>query len=115
MSGAYPAPGCFMISARDTNLGTLLESGETPRDARDLLEMVDDGRLEVGNLEIWKTDCPELALKNNDLFVDAAGAAGGWGDPLERDPASVIQDLNEGMTPKYEFVRAMHGVIATSG
>jgi len=113
MSGAYPAPGCFMISARDTNLDTLLESGETPRDARELLEMVDDGRLEVGNLEVWKTDCPELALKDNDLFVDAAGAAGGWGDPLERDPQSVIQDLNDGMAPKYEFVRNMHGVVAT--
>ncbi len=112
MSGAYPGPGSFMISARDTNLDALIAEGETPRDARELLEMVDDGRLTVDNLEIWKTDCPELALKNNDLFVDAAGSSGGWGDPLDRDPLAVIADLNDGTCPNYDFVHAMHGVVA---
>ena len=82
MSGAYPGPASFMISARGTNL------------------------------EIWKTDCPELALQDNDLFVDAAGASGGWGDPLDREPLAVIRDLNDGSCPRYDFVREMHGVIA---
>ena len=112
MSGAYPGPGSFMISARDTNLQDLIVEGETPRDARELMEQIDDGRLKVNNLEIWKTDCPELALKDNDLFVDAAGSSGGWGDPLERDPVQVITDLNDGMTPHYDFVSRMHGVVA---
>jgi len=113
MSGAYPGPGSFMISARGTNLDALIEKGETPRDARELLQMVDEGTLTVDNLEIWKSDCPELALKNNDLFVDAAGSSGGWGDPLDRDPVLVIKDLNDGMIPHYEFVHQMHGVVAT--
>lgn len=112
MSGAYPGPASFMISARGTNLPELIAEGETPRDARELLEMIDAGRLKVDNLEIWKTDCPELALKDNDLFVDAAGSSGGWGDPLDRDPALVIGDLNDGMCPHYDFVSAMHGVVA---
>ncbi|MGB1883548.1 MAG: hydantoinase B/oxoprolinase family protein [Gammaproteobacteria bacterium] len=112
MSGAYPGPGSFMISARDTNLDELIEQGETPRDARELLEMVDRDQLRVNNLEVWKTDCPELALQNNDLFVDAAGSSGGWGDPLDRDPLSVADDLNSGMCPSYEFVSRMHGVVA---
>ncbi|NQV21384.1 MAG: hydantoinase B/oxoprolinase family protein [Rhodospirillales bacterium] len=113
MSGAYPAPGCFMISARDTNLGDIIKSGgDTPRDARELLQMTDNGDMIVRNLEIWKTDCPELALKQDDLFVDAAGAGGGWGDPLDRDPDAVIRDLNEGWTPSYAFVNNMHGVVA---
>lgn len=111
-SGAYPGPASFMISARGTNLETLIESGETPRDARELLEMVDTDELKVDKLEIWKTDCPELSLKHNDLFVDAAGSSGGWGDPLDRDPQLVIDDLNSGMTPNYEFVREMNGVVA---
>jgi N-methylhydantoinase B/acetone carboxylase alpha subunit len=113
MSGAYPGPGSFMISARGTNLPALIADGEAPRDARELLEQIDAGRLAVERLEIWKTDCPELALKDNDLFVDAAGSSGGWGDPLDRDPALVIADLNDGMTPHYDFVRRMHGVVAT--
>ena len=112
MSGAYPGPGSFMISARGTNLAELIEQGETPRDARELLEMIDAGQLKVDNLEIWKTDCPELALKDNDLFVDAAGAGGAWGDPLERDGQAVVDDLNDGICPHYAFVREMHGVIA---
>lgn len=113
MSGAYPGPGSFMISARGTNLDKLIEQGETPRDARELLEMIDDEKLAVKKLEVWKTDCPELALKDNDLFVDAAGSSGGWGDPLDRDPAAVVADLNDGMCPNYAFVSDMHGVIAT--
>jgi acetone carboxylase alpha subunit len=112
VSGAYPGPASFMISARGTNLEERIAEGDTPRDARELLEMTDDGRLKVDNLEIWKTDCPELALKDNDLFVDAAGSSGGWGDPLDRDPALVIADLNSGMCPIYEFVSDMHGVVA---
>ena len=112
MSGGYPGPGSFMVSARGTNLDEVIANGETPRDASELLEMADNGKLKIENLEIWKTDCPELALENNDLFVDAAGSSGGWGDPLDRDPALVIQDLNDGMTPHYNFVSEMNGVIA---
>ncbi|MGE4615787.1 MAG: hydantoinase B/oxoprolinase family protein, partial [Gammaproteobacteria bacterium] len=112
MSGAYPGPASFMISARGTNLDELIENGETPRDANELLEMIDNQRLVVENLEIWKTDCPELALDNNDLFVDAAGTGGGWGDPLDRDPALVIDDLNTGVCIDYAFVSEMHGIIA---
>jgi len=115
MSGAYPGPGSFMISARGTNLADLIPGGDTPRDARELLDMVDTGKLKVDNLEIWKTDCPELALQEHDMFVDAAGAGGGWGDPLDRDSQAVIADLNDGQCPHYDFVREMHGVIATQG
>ncbi len=113
MSGAYPGPGSFMISARGTNLPELIAKGETPRDARELLAQVDSGDLEVQRLEIWKTDCPELALKDHDLYADAAGASGGWGDPLERDPAAVVRDLNDGMAPRYDFASNMYGVIAS--
>jgi len=113
MSGAYPGPGSFMISARGTNLPELIAEGETPRDARELLAQVDSGQLKVENLEIWKTDCPELALHDHDLFVDAAGSSGGWGDPLDRNPALVIKDLNDGVAPDYSFVSQMHGVVAT--
>ena len=113
MSGAYPGPGSFMISARGTNLPELIKEGETPRDARELLAQVDSGQLTVENLEIWKTDCPELALHDHDLFVDAAGSSGGWGDPLDRNPMLVIADLNDGVAPDYDFVSNMHGVVAS--
>ncbi len=113
MNGAYPGPSSFMISARGTNLDEVNEKGLAPRDARELLEMTESGELKVDDLQVWKTDCPELAMGNNDLFVDAAGSSGGWGDPLDRDPNAVIEDLNTGICPNYEFVKEMHGVVAT--
>jgi N-methylhydantoinase B/acetone carboxylase alpha subunit len=112
MNGAYPGPSSFMISARGTNLDEVNEKGLAPRDARELLEMTDSGELKVDDLQVWKMDCPELSMKNNDLFVDAAGSSGGWGDPLDRDPNAVIEDLNSGVCPDYDFVKEMHGVIA---
>ena len=59
VSGAYPGPGSFMISARGTNLDELIAKGKTPRDARELLEQHESGELKIDNLEVWKTDCPE--------------------------------------------------------
>jgi N-methylhydantoinase B/acetone carboxylase alpha subunit len=116
MSGGYPAPGCFMITAQGTNLGELLAAGEKPpRDANEFLEMVDAGKLTVKKLGVWKTDCPEVSLENNDMLVDAAGAGGGWGDPLDRDPKAVVRDLNEGWITNYEFASEMHGVVAIKG
>src|SRR3990172_5614155 len=116
MSGAYPAPGCFMITAQGTNLGEILAGGgQSPRDANEFMAMVKGGTLTVKKLGIWKTDCPEVALDNNDMFVDAAGAGGGWGDPLDRAPQAVVRDLNEGWVTNYEFASEMHGVIATKG
>ncbi|HXR35383.1 MAG TPA: hydantoinase B/oxoprolinase family protein [Candidatus Binataceae bacterium] len=113
MSGAYPAPGCFMITAQGTNLGEILAAGgKPPRDANEFLAAVEGGTLTVKKLGIWKTDCPEVGLENNDMFVDAAGAGGGWGDPLDRDPQAVVRDLNEGWVTNYEFTSEMHGVVA---
>jgi|TARA_B110000196_G_scaffold252290_1_gene221846 hypothetical protein len=102
-----------MISARGTNLDEVNAKGLAPRDARELLEMTDSGLLKVDDLKVWKTDCPELSMGHNDLFVDAAGSSGGWGDPLEREPSAVIADLDSGTCPDYDFVNKMHGVVAT--
>ena len=67
----------------------------------------------IHNLEVWKTDCPELSLQNNDLFIDAAGSSGGWGDPLDREPQLVVDDLNQkGVSTEYQFLSDMHGVVA---
>jgi acetone carboxylase alpha subunit len=105
-----------MITAQGTNLGEMLAAGgKPPRDANEFLAMVEGDTLTVKKLGIWKTDCPEVGLNNNDMFVDAAGAGGGWGDPLDRDPQAVVRDLNEGWVTNYEFTSEMHGVVAAKG
>jgi hypothetical protein len=43
-----------------------------------------------------------------------AGGGGGWGDPLERDPAMVAQDVAaELLSP--ERARSVYGVVVTNG
>jgi len=112
LCGAYPSPGVFTVTAQGTNLGDVIANGgDTPRDAMEVYEYAGNGKLKVDNLQIWKSDPPELDMKDNDLWADAAGSASGWGDPLERDPKSVISDANDGSVP-YEFATGMYGVVA---
>lgn len=115
MSGGYPAPGCFHITARGTNLGEVIAGGgETPRDAMEIVEYAGSGKLKVDDLKVWKYDPPEIEMKNNDLWGNSTGAASGWGDPIERRPELVVTDLEQdAITP--EFARTLYGVVATQG
>ena len=41
-----------------------------------------------------------MTIKRGDVFRHVLAGAGGWGDPLERDPAAVLRDVrNELLSP----------------
>jgi N-methylhydantoinase B len=41
-----------------------------------------------------------MTVKSGDIFRHVLAGAGGWGDPLERDPAAVLRDVrNELLSP----------------
>ena len=41
-----------------------------------------------------------MTIKKGDVFRHVLAGAGGWGDPLERDPAAVLRDVrNELLSP----------------
>jgi N-methylhydantoinase B len=51
-----------------------------------------------------------VPLRRNDLFRHVMPGGGGWGDPLERDPVQVLEDvLDEKLTITY--VRREYGVV----
>ncbi len=51
-----------------------------------------------------------FTLKKGDLFAHVGPGAGGWGDPLEREPELVLDDVkNEKFTPDY--VEREYGVV----
>jgi N-methylhydantoinase B len=51
-----------------------------------------------------------MTIKRGDVFRHVLAGAGGWGDPLERDPAAVLRDVrNELLSP--EKAAADYGVI----
>ena len=50
-----------------------------------------------------------LEVRHGDVFRHLLAGAGGWGDPLERDPELVLKDvLEEKLTP--EYARREYGV-----
>ena len=51
-----------------------------------------------------------MNIKRGDVFRHVLAGAGGWGDPLERDPAAVVRDVrNELLSP--QKAEADYGVI----
>src|SRR5262249_47303265 len=55
-----------------------------------------------------------MTMKKGDLFRHEVAGAGGWGDPLERDPALVLRDvLNEFVSPN--SAREDYGVVISGG
>jgi N-methylhydantoinase B len=42
-----------------------------------------------------------MTIKKGDVFRHVLAGAGGWGDPLERDPAAVLRDVRN------EFISAV--------
>src|SRR5258708_16127842 len=55
-----------------------------------------------------------MNIKRGDVFRHVLAGAGGWGDPLEREPAAVLRDVrNELLSPAK--AAADYGVIIASG
>ena len=55
-----------------------------------------------------------MTIRRGDVFRHVLAGAGGWGDPLERDPAAVIKDVrNELLSP--EKAERDYGVIIRDG
>jgi N-methylhydantoinase B len=51
-----------------------------------------------------------MMIKRGDVFRHVLAGAGGWGDPLERDPAAVLRDVrNELLSP--DKAAADYGVV----
>jgi N-methylhydantoinase B len=54
-----------------------------------------------------------VTIRQGDVFRHEVAGAGGWGDPLERDPASVLRDVrNQFVSP--EAARQDYGVVLTT-
>lgn len=110
--GGYPTPGAVTLVARGTNIQELIKTGDTPRTFQEVVEYAKDGRLKTESLSIWKSDAPETILGDNDLWAQLGGMGGGWGDPLERDPALVLEDARSGQVPA-DFSKGIYGVVIT--
>ncbi|TAK20732.1 MAG: hydantoinase B/oxoprolinase family protein [Chloroflexota bacterium] len=56
-----------------------------------------------------------LTLRHGDVFRHELAGAGGWGDPLERDPGRVLADFREGKVSRAHARQAYGVVIGEDG
>ena len=54
-----------------------------------------------------------IEFNDRDYHEATPSAGGGWGDPIERDPALVIADIRDHAVSA-EMARAIYGVVAKS-
>lgn len=110
-SGGYPPPGTIYVYIRNSNLLKKMEGGlPNPRNLKECLDYIQEKKISAEDVQIFKHDPPQLAMKHGDVLTDCAGGAGGWGDPFERDPRMVIKDLNDGWVTS-GFAISCYGVV----
>lgn len=103
MCGGYPAPTVQLhYVAHDVQLEEMIEQRKPlphslgPDPAVTDMESLVSGR-------VREVEGPYLAepLEEGDLFAHSYNGGGGYGDPIERDPASVARDVENGyVTPE---------------
>jgi N-methylhydantoinase B len=68
---------------------------------------------QVGGTETLLPYC-EFELKNDDVVYMRTASGGGYGDPLQRDPARVLTDVLNGIV-SVDTAREIYGVIVDIG
>jgi N-methylhydantoinase B len=107
---AVPPPGLFGGSPPSTNRYTI------KRDARVRSYMSETGKMPdtledlPGKTEYLAPKSFDIPALPDDVFVLAWAGAGGYGDPLERDPESVRRDLVNGSVTA-DWAKQAYGVV----
>jgi N-methylhydantoinase B len=65
-----------------------------------------------GAVEMLPSKVPHMLIRTGEKFVCVGPAGGGYGDPLLRDPAHVLDDVADGLVSR-EAARDDYGVIFT--
>ncbi|MBX7159065.1 MAG: hydantoinase B/oxoprolinase family protein [Acidimicrobiia bacterium] len=115
MYGAYPTWPDAPSYAHDTNVQELIEAQKPLIHERGpATKPTIETNIEAADLQA-NPSAPFLTrelLQNYDIIVHPISGAQAMGDPLERDPESVVEDLNKGWTSP-RVASEIHGVQTT--
>jgi N-methylhydantoinase B len=95
--GSNGAPS-LLVHMTDTNIRDVLAKNQAPKDLDAL-----------GGKHRMLPYC-SIELREDDIFYMRFGGGGGYGDPLERDPALVLKDIQNGLV-SLETAGPLYGVI----
>jgi N-methylhydantoinase B len=82
LRGGYPGATNSVLLVRGSGAGDALAAGRVPSGPGDL-----------GGVATALPGVAQVALERDDALVVVATGGGGWGDPLEREPAAVANDV----------------------
>ena len=98
MCGGYPAStALYHYAVRDTNVDELAAAQMPLPHLEGDPRNPDPKRLVKGDFEFSEGGYVGRPFKDGDLFEHFYNAGGGYGDPIERDPALVLEDLDNGV------------------
>jgi N-methylhydantoinase B/oxoprolinase/acetone carboxylase alpha subunit len=105
--GGYAGPPIVRLVVRGSNYFELTDAGKN----------VDLGQYNLltenilkGSYELGSSASDTEMLRQGDIIVHSCGGAGGYGDVLERDPQSVLKDLEQNYISD-DVARDIYGVI----
>lgn len=101
IAGGMPSCTNQFVLKRQTNIYEILAQGEIPQNLDDV-----KGKLEVA------TGITPTSQAKGDVYHCIGMGGGGYGDPLDRDPALVLRDVVNGLvTP--EWAAKTYGIVVT--
>jgi len=96
--GGYPGAPSMLSHIEHTRLRELLAANVQPTDLE-----------ELGGESRLLPYC-DFDLKDGDVMLLSSGGGGGYGDPLERDPAATARDVSAGLVSA-EAARTVYGIV----
>lgn len=94
--GGTAPPPTFVQTVSASNLKSLMSDSTTPL-ATNVTELYGADNAEEGNREFLDINMVVRPFANGDTFYVQVGGGGGFGDPIERDPQAIKQDLRKGL------------------
>ncbi len=117
LMGGYPAASGYRFAAHGTNLKELIASGkdiplggDTDPENPTWDAMLPDARIKRDKQAITT----EEMFSDYDLYLNYMRGGPGFGDPLDRDPQAVVNDLNGGYVLE-RFAMQVYGVAVKKG
>jgi len=99
IAGGGPSQTNQFIIRRKTDVRKRMAKGEVPQELADL-----SGEWDIQKVIAWSY------LDHDDVYQVRTQSGGGYGDPLDREPARVLEDVRSGVV-SIEGAKDMYGVV----
>jgi acetone carboxylase alpha subunit len=117
LMGGYPAASGYRFEAHDTGLKEIIaKGGDIPHGGdTDPGHPTWDGMLKGARIKRDKQAITtEAMFEDYDLYLNYMRGGPGFGDPLDRDPQAVAEDVNGGYLVE-RFALSVYGVVLAKG